>query len=70
MICDNSDSKEDFCDCYHVISKAVAELPKDAKDEEGNEFGGFPVHMTTEYMDIKMDYIRQLSKLRDLVENN
>ena len=70
LICDDSDSKEDFCDCYHVISKAITKLPKNAKDNEGYEFDGFPVRMTSEYMDIKNEYLRQLSKLSDLVNNN
>ena len=70
MICDDSDSKEDFCDCYHVISKAVTELPQNAKDQQGTVFSGFPVRMTSKYMNIKGTYLRQLSTLTDLVDNN
>ena len=70
MICDDSEHKEDFCDCYHVISRAIHKLPKDAKDMEGKVFSGFPVRMMSEYMDIKAAYIKELSTLTDLVENN
>ena len=70
VICDDSEHKEDFCDCYYILSKAIDRLPNDAKDEEGNVFSGIPVCMTREYMDIKADYMKELSALTDLVENN
>ena len=70
-ITDDCDSVEDFCDCYHVLMKAIDNLPtKDATDEENNVFDGLPVSMTSEYMNIKAQYLKELSALTDLVDNN
>ena len=66
----NTDSQDEFCDCYHIINIALAKLPADAKDEDVNIFTGIPVHITSEYMDIKASYLTQLDALTSLVDNN
>ena len=56
-ICDNTDGHEEFCDCHHIIDKALNQLPPNAKDEHGNIFTGIPVRAKSEYMDIKASYL-------------
>ena len=42
---DNTDSLDEFCDCYHIIDTALNRLPADAKDEQGNIFTGIPIYI-------------------------
>ena len=69
-IYDNTDSLDEFCDCYHIIDKALNQLPENAKDEKGTLFKGIPIYFRSKYMNIKASYLQQLDELTSLVDNN
>ena len=66
----NTDSLDEFCDCYHILDKALNELPTDAKDEQGTIFRGIPLYFRSKYMNIKAGYLQKLDNLTSLVNNN
>jgi len=66
----NTDTLDEFCDCYHIIDKRVSELPENALDRKRIVFKGIPIYFRSRYMNIKAGYLQKLDELTSLVNNN